>query len=133
MIIEQELKKVFRELIQQRRVELTLGSAKMFLSIKDDNSAYLLTSLVYNGGNYIPSSVRACLNKKAPFDHHRIETHLTVDEENFQIFLNLEGPLAQFKSPYFQDLLEEFCWLADEWREYLDQHDKNDLIYVHRK
>jgi hypothetical protein len=56
-----------------------------------------------------------------------------VDEPNFHIYLNFLGHLDRMNKESIRLILEEFGRLADEWHLYLDENDKNDLVYIHVK
>ena len=65
--------------------------------------------------------------------HPSIRTFLKIDEQNYSIHLNYLGHVQALTKGNFNDLLEEFGLIAEKWRAYLDEHDKNDLIYVRVK
>jgi len=130
MIVEKELRKLLHQLIKEEIAQITLGGSEITVHVFDNSTKIFLSSSVYFGGNFIPSSVRKSLSQKPPFEKGHLNTYLSVDEENFRISLNFVGGLEHLNKRMFVDLLEEFSWLADEWRLYLDEHDKNDLIHV---
>lgn len=130
---KEELKKLFHQLVREDMAQIELGGSNIFVRILDNVSTFSLTTQVYFGGNFIPKSVRRCLSQKAPFVHEKIKTNLSIDEANFKIFLNYLGTLDNLNGEKFKELLEDFSWLADEWRLYLDEHDKNDLVHVRVK
>lgn len=133
MIIEKEFRKLLHRLIKEEIAHITLGTSDVCVHVYDNATKITLSSPVYFGGNFIPLSVRKCITKKPLFEKGRIKTFLQLDEEHFQISLNFVGGLEHLNKRMFIDLLEEFSWLADEWRLYLDEHDKNDLVHVHVK
>lgn len=130
MIVEKELRKLLHQLIKEEVARITLGNTEMTVHVFDNSTKISLSSTVYFGGNFIPKSVRNCLTKKPAFEKGHITTYLTTDEENYSIALNYVGGLEHLNKRMFIDLLEDFSTLADEWRLYLDEHDKNDLIHV---
>lgn len=130
MIMQNELKKLFHQLVREETAQIELGGSSITVRVLDQASTFSLTTPVYFGGNFIPKSVRRCVSLKAPFAPERLKTHLTVDENNFKIFLHYLGSLDHLNGEKFKELLEEFSWLADEWRLYLDEHDRNDLVHV---
>ncbi|MEI8365512.1 MAG: hypothetical protein WCF65_03750 [Parachlamydiaceae bacterium] len=131
MIIEKEFRKLVHQLVRQEVAKITLGHSEVIVHVLDNASKVSLSSLVYSGGNFIPKSVRECLNNIKLLESEHIKTYLNVDEETFSITLNFLGGLQHLNKRMFVDLLEEFSWLADEWRLYLDEHDRNDLIHIH--
>lgn len=133
MIIEKDLRKLFHQLIHDDVAQILLGGSTITIRVFDHASKLALSTPVYLGGNFIPKSVRKCLSQKAPFDEGWIKTQLSVDENDFKINLNYTGAVNDLNNQKFKDLLEEFSWQADEWRFFLDEHDKNDLIHVRVK
>ena len=131
MLVERDFRKLVHQLIKEEVAKVALGNSEVVVHILDHASKISLSSSVYIGGNFIPKSVRSCLSQKPSFEQGHIKTSLTLDEEHFSINLNFLGGLAHLNKRMFVDLLEEFSWLADEWRLYLDEHDKHDLVHVH--
>lgn len=133
MIIEKEFKNLLHQLSKDNVAVINLGGSPVTVHLFDQASKFSLSTRVYLGGNFIPLSVRNCLTKSPPFLNGHLKCYLTVDENKFQIVLNYLGGVAHINKKMFIDLLEEFSWVADEWRLYLDEHDKNDLIHVRVK
>lgn len=131
MIVEKEFRKLVYQLVKEEIAQIILGNSEVTVHVLDNATKISLSSTVYFGGNFIPKSVRKCISQSPSFDKKVIKTSLAVDEENFLISLNFLGGLNHLNKRMFVDLLEEFSSLADEWRHYLDEHDKNDLIYIH--
>ena len=133
MLVGKELERLFHELIQNDQAQLSIGTSDITVRTFDRASKLSLTTPVYFGGSYIPKSVRLGMKKAPPFERNQtIRTTLSIDEENFRIFLSFIGATNLLNSQRFMALIEEFCHLADEWRIYLDEHDKNDLVYIHQ-
>lgn len=133
MIVNKELKRLVKELIEQESAELTLSFAPINVRVCDNGSKLALATSIYEGGNYIPKSVRLGMEKKPSFHPNAIRTFLKVDEDHYQVSLHYLGPLGSINDFQLQELLEEFNGMADEWRLFLDERDKNDLIYIHAK
>lgn len=130
MIIDKELKKLFDQLTHENTAQIDIAGSNITVSMFNHGSILSLATPIYYGGNYIPKSVRDCIKEKVPFDRGRIKTSLTVEEEKFQILLNYKGFVANLTHQKFIDLLDEFTWFAEEWRYFLDEHDKNDLVHI---
>jgi len=90
-----------------------------------------LSTPIYSGGNFIPQSVRECMDEKVPQPPEcQMETYLSLDEEKYQIQLNYLG-LANFSNvAEFKNLVECFCHIAEEWRFKIDENDKRDLLPI---
>lgn len=133
MIIEKELKKIFNQLVHEDVAQISVGGFDIKIRVFDDASKLTLSTLVYVGGNFIPKSVRLCASQKPPFPPASISTSLHLNEEKFEVDLNYLGRLDHINNQSFIDLLEEFSSIAEQWRLYLDEHDKNDLVHVRVK
>lgn len=134
MLLEKDLKKLFGQLIHSDVGHITLGNSDVKIRVFDNSSKIALSSLIYIGSNFIPSSVRKSIHQSTPFQRQsKIKTSFSLDEDRFQIGLNYLGSLENLDNNTFKEVLEEFGWLADEWRLYLDENDKHDLIHVRVK
>lgn len=132
MLIEKDMKKILDQLSEKAAIKIAVDGSDIDIHVVEDATKLFLTTCVYSGGNYIPSSVRRCVSHKMPFSmaQSSLQTFLTVDEQRFQINLNYLGraqPLSQIE---LKEILEEFGWVAEKWRDYLDENDKNDLVYA---
>lgn len=132
MLVEKEIQRLLKILASGDPVKIAQDGSEIFVRYMDNLSKLSLTTAVYEGGNYIPSSVRKCLSHK--FSHiPSIRTYLTIDEDHFKIHLNYLGQAPRLTDGHFESLIEEFTSLAEKWRLYLDKHDKDDLVYVRVK
>src|SRR4051812_31090376 len=116
MIVEKELRKLIHQLVKEEIAHISLGNSTVKVRVFDNATKIALASGVYVGGGFIPKSVRSSLNVNPLFQNQHIKTSFSVDEENFCIHLNYVGALDHLNKRMFVDLLEEFSWLADEWR-----------------
>jgi hypothetical protein len=131
MLMQSDLKKLFHELAKNEIAHIDMGGSNITMRMIEHASTFSLSTPVYFGGNFIPKSVRECVSRKAPFTQvGMIKANLSLDEPNFRIWLNYLGSLDHMTGEKLKAVLEEFSWLADEWRLYLDEHDKRDLIHV---
>lgn len=131
MVVESELKKIFEDIKTHDQAQFFLCGSDITVRVFDGASKIAFVSPIYFGGNYIPKSVREGIKKTPPFEKLQlIKTYLSVDEPHFRIFLNYIGSTEELNQKRFQQLMEEFEHLSDEWRIYLDEQDKNDLIFV---
>ena len=130
MLVEKDIQQILSQLAGGDSIKIPFDGSDIMIRIIDDASKLSLTALVYEGGNYIPDSVRRCLSRKSPFFHPTVLTFLTVDEQRFQVKLNYLGQAQAVNRHTFKELLEDFGLMAEKWRLYLEEHGKNDLIYI---
>ena len=133
MLIGKDVQKILNRLAVGDSLKLDFDGLNITARFIDDSSKVALSTLVYEGGNYIPASVRRCLSRPSPVSHPSIHTYFTVDEQQFQIRLNYLGHTETLTHDHFKDLLEEFGLIAEKWRLHLDEHDRGDLVYVRVK
>lgn len=132
MLMEKEIKRLFDQLVHQDIAQVLMDGNDITIRILDNASKLSLSTPVYCGGNFIPISVRKSL-KQNPFKSSFVNPSLHIDEGKFQIDMRFVGHFENMNSKRFIDLLEEFSFLAGEWRLFLDEHDKNDLVHVRVK
>lgn len=130
MLVEKDIQQMLSQLADGDSIRVAFDGSEMIVRVIDQASKLSLTAAVYEGGNYIPNSVRTCLSRQSPFFHPTVRTYLTLDEQHFQVRLNYLGQADDLDHNHLKDLLEEFGTIAEKWRYYLEQHGKNDLIYV---
>jgi len=133
MILEKDLNKVLNRLFYHEKIQIHSGGSDITVYLLDHNSKISLETSVYEGGNFIPMSVRQCLKGKTPFGGAWIQTDVVLDEVHFQVRLTYLGEVKISNMQSIKDLLEEFSWQADEWRLYLEEHDKHDLVHAFAK
>ena len=133
MLLEKDLRKIFKQLVSDDVAHVQLGDSDITIQVHDNSSKLSLLASVFEGGNFIPKSVRDCTLGKAPFISEHIKAGLVFDEDHFRIFLRYLGRVESLNHESFKALLEEFGWLADEWRIFLEDHGKQDLVHVRVK
>ena len=133
MLISQELKRALYSINDSKITQFTYAGSVFTLKISEKNNSLQISAPVYWGGNYIPHSVRDCLVKRAPFDEGIIRTSLKIDEDNFSVELHFEGDTKKKPEIQLEEVFDEFSFLVNEWKEWLDQHDKNDLVHIYNK
>lgn len=130
MLLEHEVKRLISELVNADVAQIDIGGSCITVKACEEGNKIFLSTPVYFGGNYIPKSVRYCLTHRAPFQSYSTQTTLKVDEDNFKVYLNHLGDIENMNKTRFIDLLENFSGLAERWREYLEEHDQNDLVHI---
>lgn len=134
MIIKNDLKELFHQLGEtSEEAQVTISGVEITLRVFDHASKLSLHASVYFGGNYIPKSVRYSVSKIPPFPMGDLETYLTIDEPQFSIHLNYQSKMENITQHSFADVLEEFSIQADEWRLFLEERDRDDLVHVMHK
>jgi hypothetical protein len=130
MLVQQEVQKLFHNLIHRESGIIVVGRSEILVRMIDHGEKVLFTTPVYYGSNYLPTKVRQAAANKNLIRSEFLNYSLSIDEEKFEVILRYcEEPHA-LDVNRLKDDLEEFAWLADEWRLLLDQEDHNDRIHV---
>lgn len=133
MVLEKNIKDLLNHLLHHEVAYLDLNGSQITVEATHGQERLSLSTSVYRGENYIPPSVRLCLKPGYPGPASHIRTTLSLDEESFIISLQHISAFQSHDSQSMVRLLEEFSWLAEEWRQILDDNDRRDLIYVRVK
>lgn len=131
MLVDKDLQKAVAQLMEGNQIHLSFDGSDINLRVVDEASKLVISTSVFYGGNYIPMSVRKSIGEKLS-NHSEIRTFLTVDEQHYQVNLHYLGHAHTLSHHHLKDLLEQFGSIAEKWRVYLNEHGKNDLIYVHK-
>ncbi len=132
MLIEKDIQKLLHQLASGDAFQVALDGSNIMIRFVDGSSKVSLSALVYEGDNYIPFSVRHSLSRRSPFSHPYLLTYFTIDEDRYQVTLNYLG-YTELTQNHLKELLEDFGLMAEKWRLYLDEHDRNDLVHVRVK
>ncbi len=133
MLLEKEAQKILNQLSTGNAVEIPFDGSDIRVRTVDDASKIYLSAPVFDGGNYIPKSVRLSVSHQAPFERLPLHTYLTVDEQHHQVQLHYLGQADGIEKEELSELIGTFKEIAAKWRDYLEEHGKNDLIYVRVK
>lgn len=129
MVVQQEVQELFQNLIHREAAIIVVGGSEILVRTADDGQLLLITTPVYCGGNYIPSRVRHAVALNS-VQSKLIRPKLIIDEDRFEIFLRYIEERRDLSLETLKADLEEFAWLADEWRTILDEEDRNDRVHI---
>lgn len=130
MISENEIDQIIENLIKHQHIEMKIDGEIVVFRFSEGFKKIEISSSVFNGDNYIPKSIRRGINAPSVFPYSFIKTYFTVDERKFQVILNFTRILDNGFSD-FESWLKEFLWLAKEWRHIIEDHGREDLLFVY--
>lgn len=123
------IRDLIAELKLKQRADITFQGKSIHLEMIEDGEKIHFLASVYEGGDYIPPSVRNGIKQRVPFQDRSFPAYLTIDEERFEIHLHHDEPGRVSTGALFSQI-DRFSFLAEEWREFLDQNGRGDLIHV---
>ncbi len=126
MLTEQRLQRVLQDLKQQKRSTMVVDGQELTITLIERQAVLIVKTPVYSGDNYIPASVRGSLSRKK-FNH----TFFSIDEDQYEISLQAEVGTRELTDREFEGFISEFCTEATLWKARLDDHGRNDLVYIH--
>jgi len=126
------IRDLITELKLNQKADINFQGSEVHLEMREDGDKIHFLTSVYDGGNYIPPSVRSGIKQKVPFEDTSFSSYLTIDEEHFQIHLHHDEPSRTSTGRLFNQI-DRFCFLAEEWRDFLDRNDRSDLVPVRAK
>lgn len=130
MTVQHEVQKLFHSLIHRESGIIVVGGSEILVRMIDHGEKIKLTTPVYCGGNYMPAKVRQAASNKNLIRSDFINYELIIKEQTFEVILVYVEDTHALDLKRLKEDLEEFAWLADEWRLLLDQEDHNDRIHV---
>ena len=133
MLNQEEMEQVMFKLMTDLQVEMNINGLAILLKLSDDMQQLELTTPVFYGGNYIPQSIRRGIQAEALFHPSTIKPTLFVDEVQFQVMLTYAGNVEEEGFKALKEVLDEFVWIAKEWRFVLERHGKEDLQFIYIK
>lgn len=129
MFAQRELRKIEEPLQEGEEILLHVDGADIQVQMLSGSKLHFSTP-VYRGGNYIPHSVREAIKRKHAFCIATMRTSFHLDETHFAIWLHYVGVSDRLSAEIMKDLVQEFGEIASQWRCYLDEQDRNDLVRV---
>lgn len=133
MVIQKNINDITSLLSTGNSIYITVANSNIQLKSFCDNKKIELKTDVYKGENYIPQSVRSSVSGKSMLKDLNAFSYLTIDEENYMVYLSSTSNLELLSEKDFVNELEDFSFQAEKCRIYLDERDKDDLVYVHVK
>lgn len=127
------IKDLIDHLMQHRKAEVPVNGFLISVELAPVGRMLSFKAVVYQGYNYIPPSVRHCTSPSFIGPASTLRTGLLLDEESFSISLNFHDPIPNITQETVIYLMEEFSWVAEEWRQILEDNDQRDLIHIHAK
>lgn len=132
MVLQKGSIKAYEDFIKEDLELLFVSGSNVSLQ-EEDEETFVLSTPIYFGADYLPKSVREAAKKTPPFNlHQTLLTSIQIDEEQFRVYLTYSGASLDLAPEKFKVILSEFDYLAGEWRIYLDEHEKKDLVWVRK-
>jgi hypothetical protein len=119
----------YATLVHDGRLRLQREGFEIDSQLDSKRARVYIVTAVFNGGNFVPESVRRCLQGHGLHALDKSsDVRLIIDEEYHRVLLLLQATVADDHS--FEEILHDFLDLATEWRLILDEYGQQDLVYV---
>lgn len=131
MVTKEEVLLAFERITAGRIARIGDSIHGLFLQPVDFGQKLHLSTIVYIGDKFIPSSVRkaaSCPLETSPLD----DTWLSIDEERYVISLHFLDSWAPNTRSSLYELTSQFEEVALRWREIFEEKDRQDLVHIHQ-
>ncbi|MBS3905203.1 MAG: hypothetical protein KGZ39_07750 [Simkania sp.] len=110
---------VMNQLAGQRKARCVVQGSVIFIESKPVGKQWSLATCVFDGGEYLPRSVKECVSSAGVLRWQERGANLRLDPASNSIYLVQE---IQSSSKYvpFRYLMSDFAEVANEWRDILD-------------
>ncbi len=130
---QQLIEQTYDRLQTTQQSDVQLGSFVVHVARSADLQTLYLATPVFNGGGYLPGSVRAAVSQAGLISSAGgTRAALVIDDKagvvslHYQLAWNERSPVG------FTSTIEEFLMVAEEWERLLDEHGQQDLVWVPR-
>lgn len=132
MITNDQLPGIIENLTEKCFAIVMIEGMLIRLSLLEDGDTLHLSTPVFYGDNYIPKSVKEALQSREVVSSELLKVSFRIDEDSYSVFLNCQGPwIGNIDS--VKEMLYEFSWLAEEWKQWLNEKGKGDLLPIYIK
>jgi hypothetical protein len=113
---------------------IDIGEVSIKCSINLDTDNLLFSTILYSSNSKIPENILERANTKVVFAPGTSKAKITIDEESQVIYLSFEEHLEQVNYSRFTEQLDEFAWLAKEYKKILNEKlcSKLTFAYINR-
>jgi len=135
MLPESEIEEIVFQLFMNLETNIVVDGEHLSMSLSKDMKRLKLSTVIFRGDNFIPLSIRRALRAETIFNISLISTTFSIDEATHEISLTFTQNLDESGLEDFDEWLEDYFWIAREWRFILEKYGKEDLVfaYVNRR
>lgn len=125
---------LFERSVLQYLGSIDIGEISIRCGINLETENLLFSTILYSSNSKIPENIRERANAKIVFAPGVPKAKITIHEESQVIYLNFEEHLEQVNYSRFTEQLDEFAWLAKEYKEILNEKlcSKLTFAYINR-
>lgn len=128
---QQLIEQTYDRLQTAQQSDLQIGSFVVHVARSADLQALYLATPIFNGGGYLPGSVRSAVSGAGLISSGGgIQAALVVDEEAGVVSLHYQVAWSERSPVGFTSIVEEFAMVAEEWERLLDEHGEQDLVWI---
>ncbi len=120
-----------RALLATGRSHIERDGFEIELQLNERRDRLFFMTSVFDGGDYIPLSVRQCLKEGALTSFDRTgRITLKIDESGYRVLLSYEVQFTSDGVSSLDSLLNEFLLVASDWSSLLNDRGNRDLVYI---
>lgn len=130
MVQKEESREAFSRLSSRRPFTFGKESEAVTLRPIDFGFKVHCSTIVYQGDQFIPQSVRSASSTPLQEPQKTIHPWLSVNEQHYQISLHYIFEFFNKTADDLHDVVSQFEDTAIKWREIFEEHDRQDLVHI---
>lgn len=121
---------VMSQLAGKRKARVVVQGEVIYFEASPKKNRYTLYKKIFSGDGYLPSSVRSCVSSSGVLRWQRSGHYLKLDPLTHSVYLFQEIEWEEGKYIPFKHHFTDFCRVADEWQEILQDFAQRDYTQV---
>ncbi|MGC1878717.1 MAG: hypothetical protein WA347_02725 [Rhabdochlamydiaceae bacterium] len=120
---------VMSQLAGNRKARVVNQGNLIFFEMSQKKNYWTLSTQVYSGDGYLPSSVRSCVSSNGMLRWQQCGAYLKLDPLSHTIYLFQEIQMEKGKYIPFKHHLNNFSIMVAEWKELLQEFAESDYSF----
>lgn len=121
---------VMSQLAGNRKARFVFQEEVIFFEATERKNHFVLFTKVYSGDGFLPSSVRSCVSSSGVLKWQHSGAYLKLDPITHSVYVFQEIEMEEGKYIPFKHHLSDFCKVAGEWREILQDFAERDCSSI---
>jgi hypothetical protein len=120
----------FGKLLEEGKRTVAMCGFEVTTRLFEDGEGVYLSTPVLICRSDLLNDIRESIRFGEKVEGSGLDTFLRIDEEFGIVYLEHLGPMAAETPVEYIHLLQEFVWVANEWRYRLDLRGRGDLVSI---
>lgn len=122
--------RVMSQLSSKRKARIEIDDNAIFFETLKNENCMRISTTIYRGEGFISPSVRSCVPSNGILHLQSSGAYLQLDLEAHAVHLIEEVDMEKGKYIPFKHHFSDFCQIAAEWREILQDFAERDYSFI---